>query len=284
MSKANPDVAFDATIPSENPSYIHGKNGEPSRYEIPNEPGYFPAGSDDIGAVASLEKVTIYKINPDQYCKGELEKGEKALASGKLTWRDPDGGTADDVVLVGECTVTENPDRRQPDVEDVIVFYLMMDDATTKVSEKEFVLLLPKECILLDFTECTDVRMILHMEGLLAARTKFHDQTSDLITVEGAPEEEEGGKVKQDVKYPEELPDDALSRAIFRTSLQISSLIVSASKVGAEKIDSYGEKKRESVTNTKEIKVTKSSIIAAKAARSASEFALSKKRFASRAV
>jgi len=276
MDKANPDIASDVTIPSENPSYIHGKNGEPSRYEVPNESGYFPAGSDDIGAVATLENVTIYNIDPDQYCKGELEKGEKALARGKLTWRDPDGGTADDVALVGECTVSENPDRRQPGVQEVIVFYLMTDDATIKISDKEFVLLLPKECILLDLTECTDDSMVLQMEGLLAARTKFHDQTSEVVTVEGVSEEGEGEEAKQSIKYPEELPDDAVSRALFRTSLQISRLIVSASKVGAEKIDSYGEKKRESVTKTKEVKVAKSSIAAAKAARSASEFALSK--------
>ena len=84
---------------SEPPQYIAGQDGEPSRYEIPNEAGYFPAGSDDIGAVAELENVTLYQIHPRYH--GE-KKVDKPLARGKLTVRDPDGGTADDVVLVVE--------------------------------------------------------------------------------------------------------------------------------------------------------------------------------------
>ena len=91
---------------------------------------------------------------------------------------------------------------------------------------------------MLDLSECADQKIVLHIEGLLAARTKFHDET----TIE--EEEEKKGKPK----YPEELPRDPVSKAVFRTSAQVARMIVSMSQKGAEKIDNYGEKKKENIT------------------------------------
>ncbi len=66
----------------------------PVHYCIPNEEGYFPAGSSD--------------------------STDPLLAQGTLTLCDPDAGTADDIALVGRCGDA--------------LFYVMVDDAATKAT------------------------------------------------------------------------------------------------------------------------------------------------------
>ena len=246
----NPDeeIRIEPFERSEPPVYVTGTNGEPSRITIPREAGYFPAGSDDINALATVENVTLYQIHP-RYG----DKLDEPLASGTLTLRDPDGGTADDVALVGQCGD--------------IVFYVMNDDATTKTSENEFMLMLPDDCIVVDFTDASSddgKKMILHIEGLLAARTKFHDETAIV-------DEEEKATGKP--RYPEALPRDPISKSMFRTSAMMARMIVSASKKGAEKIDDYGEKKKDAIPEDKmkNVQVGRTSIKMAKATRSVSE-------------
>jgi hypothetical protein len=57
--------------------------------------------------VVRLERATLYQIR--------LQRGDRdaQLASGALTLRDPDAGTAGDVALVGQCgdAVTRKQDR-----------------------------------------------------------------------------------------------------------------------------------------------------------------------------
>lgn len=236
------DIVIQPYDRSEPPTYVTGTEGKPSHFTIPSESGYFPAASDDVRAIATADNVTLYQIHP-RYG----EKLDAPLASGTLVLSDPDGGTAEEVALVGQC--------------DDIVFYVMADDATTKTSEKEFMLMLPDDCIVVDLSECVDEKTALHVEGLLAARTKFHDET--------AIEEEEEKKGKP--KYPEELPRDPVSKAMFRTSAQMARMIVSMSQKGADKIDDYGEKKKESITESKDVKVGRASIKVAKATRNVSE-------------
>ena len=236
------DIVIQPYDRSEPPTYVTGENGLPSRYHIPSESGYFPSASDDVESIAVAENVTLYQLHPRFG-----EKLDAPLASGTLILSDPDGGTAEEVAFVGQC--------------DDIVFYVMADDATTKTSEKEFMLMLPSDCIVVDLSECADEKVVLHIEGLLAARTKFHDETA----IE--EEEEKEGKPK----YPEELPRDPVSKAMFRTSAQVARMIVSMSQKGAEKIDDYGEKKKENITESKDVRVGRASIKIAKATRNVSE-------------
>lgn len=226
---------------SEPPRFVTGVDDKPSRYEVPNEKGYFPAGSDDIGAIVEVENATLYQLHPR--CG---EKPDKPLAAGTLTLRDPDGGTADDVAFVGEC--------------DGIAFYVMKDDTTTKISEKEFMLMLPRDYILLDLTECGNDETVSHIAKILAARTQF--------VVEIA---EEGLNESNTPKYPENLPGDPVSKAMFRTSSMVARLVVSVSKEGAGQMEKYGDKKRESITESKKVNVSQTSINAAKATRNISE-------------
>lgn len=243
---------------------VAGSIDAPIHYCIPNEQGYFPAGSADAAALlVSIENATLLQTYP--------ETDDPLLASGTLTLRDPDAGTADDVALVGRCGDT--------------LFYVMAEDATTKTSEFEFVLMLPKNCIVIDLTKCaTDKASVLRVEGLLAARTKFHDesvaggQSSSIALVAAAPV---NAVVEQQLPnnnssssaliYPENLPNDSISRSMFWASSHASKMIVRAGELGASKIDSYGEKKKEAITESKDVKVGKNSMMLAKATRSVSE-------------
>ena len=229
----------------------------PSHYCIPNEQGYFPAASADAAALlARIENITLLQTYP--------ETEDPLLANGTLTLRDPDAGTADDVALVGRCGDT--------------LFYVMAEDATTKASEFEFVLMLPKNCIIIDMTKCTDKSDILRVEGLLAARTRFHDESvvggvgtgitttqsnTTLVTTSSATKPGENALV-----YPDNLPNDSISRSMFWASRHASRMIVRAGELGASKIDSYGEKKQVAITESKDVAVGKNSIMPTKATRS----------------
>lgn len=216
----------------------------PAHYLIPDEKGYFPAGSDETSAlVAKVDKAKIYQIHPR---RSNGKKSDEPLATGTLTLRDPDAGTADDVVLICQCGDT--------------LLYIMNEDATTKTLEAEFIIMLPKDCLLIDLSECTETD-VLKVESLLAARTKFHDESS----------EQQSQSTAAGTSYPENLPDNSASRLMFRASSKVSKLIVSAGELGASKIDEYGEKKKEGVTESRDVKVGKTSIKLAKGTRVASE-------------
>lgn len=234
----------------------------PIHYCIPNEHGYFPAGSADAAALlVSIDHATLLQTYP--------ETDDPLLASGTLTLRDPDAGTADDVALVGRCGDT--------------LFYVIAEDATTKTSEFEFVLMLPKNCIVVNLTKCAaDKASVLRVEGLLAARTKFHDESvagglsCSTALVAAAPadavvEQPPNNSSSSALIYPENLPNDSISRSMFWASSHTSKMIVRAGELGASKIDSYGEKKKEAITESKDVKVGKNSMMLAKATRSVSE-------------
>ncbi|KAL3782950.1 hypothetical protein ACHAW5_002731 [Stephanodiscus triporus] len=231
-----------------------GLVNEPLHYIIPNEEGYFPAGSDEaVALLAEIKNATLYQVHPRF---GKTLDGP--LASGTLTLRDPDAGTADDVVLVGQCGDA--------------LFYVMADDATKKTSDFEFVLMLPEDCIVIDLTEC-GIPDVLRVEALLAARTKFHDETTALGEASKKP------TTSSKLIYPENLPTDSISRSMFWASSKVSQILVSAGELGASKIDSYSEKQKEGIMETKDVKVSQSSIKIAKATRKVSEktFAVTEK-------
>jgi hypothetical protein len=207
----------------------------PSHYVIPNQEGYFPAGSDGRSLVL-IANATLYEIHPSRY-----EKPDEPLASGLFTLHDPAAGTADEVALVGQCGDT--------------LFYIMNDDATTKTSEFEFMIMLPENCIILDLTGCSDADA-LRVESLFAARTKFHDESKSLTEI---------------TEYPANLPDDKCSRALFRASRKIANCTKAVAAMGASRIDSYGEMKRDSVVQSTDVKVGKTTILIAKGTRAISK-------------
>lgn len=233
---------------------------EPLHYTIPNESGYFPAGSQDPSALLiSVDNVTLFQIIPNDGIGKEgvvnVENNDGPLGSGNLTLRDPDAGTADDVVLVGQCGD--------------VLFYIMADDATKKASKFEFVLLLPKDCIIIDMTECGQEN-VLRVEALLAARTKFYDATLEV----GEPVQ---SSTSPGIIYPAELPNDNVSKSMFWAASQVSQMVIVAGKMGASKIDTYGEKMKGEIKDgekTNNVQVGEAAIGAAKATRRGSEMVL----------
>jgi len=105
------------------------------------------------------------------------------------------------------------------------------------------------------------------VEALLAARTKFHDESADVLDEASATKP----ITSSGIIYPENLPDDSVSRSMFWTSRRVSQILVVAGELGASKIDSYGEKQKDGITESKEVKVRQSSITLAKATRKVSE-------------
>lgn len=222
------------------PIYEAHHDDVPSHYEIPNECGYFPAAASST-IVASIHPATLYQMHPD-YDK----KLDHPIATGTLTLSDPAEGTADEVALVGDC--------------DGLLFYILCEDATTRTSETDFMLLLPHDCILVDVTGA-EPETTLHLEALLAARTQFHDETKQASS-------------DNELVYPEILPDDVVSRGMYRTSKFVSRMIVGASGKVSKSIEAYGEKKRDGITAMQEKQVGKTSIKMAKATRRASDVSL----------
>lgn len=219
-----------------------GETSSPAHYRIPNQSGYFPAGSEEVDALVKVNNATLYQAHPTHVNESDEPV---PLASGIFSLHDPAAGTADDVALFGRCGET--------------IFYVMCDDATAKTSNSEFMLMLPENCIVVDLTGCSDSD-VLNVEGLLAARTKFHDEVVDASQ-----------STQCKAAFPEHLPEDSVSRAMFRAASKVSQLTVSAGEFGASKIDDYGEKKKEKVTETREVKVGKVGIMLAKGTRKVSE-------------
>lgn len=259
MPKSLPLIYFDALNPrrsedidamtstrNQNDQSNGNSSLQPPHYRIPQESGYFPACSDELNAlVAKIDNAKLYRINPAPR-HGKLS--DEPLTAGTLTLHDPAAGTADEVALVCQCGDT--------------IFYVMNDDAVTKTSDSGFILMLPKDCIVMDLAECLDSDR-LQVEALLAARTKFHD--------EAAIDESQTSAIKKN-DYPGSLPDDFVSKNMFRASVKVAQLTVSAAEIGASKIDAYGEKKKEKVTEReKDVKVGKTSIMLAKGTRNVSE-------------
>lgn len=210
----------------------------PAHYTLPDVSGYFPAGVGGPADSAGADALAARIENVTLY-QLRPKLGDDPLASGALTLREPVAGTADEVALVGQCDDT--------------LFYVLSDDAVTKKNRAEFVLLLPEVCLVLNLDECDDDD-ILRVESLFAARTKFH--------VEGL--------------LPRDLPTDFVSKSIYGLSRSVSQLAVSAGEMGAAKIEAYGEKKKEGVTECADpVKVGRGSIALAKGTRAASEMTLS---------
>lgn len=234
-SSTEDDDYSDGYLSHPPPLYAPHHNDVPSHFEIPNEIGYFPAAAST--QVASIP-ATLYQMHPN-YDKAV----DHPICSGTLVLSDPDDGTANEVALVGECSG--------------ISFYILSDDATTRTSETDYMLLLPNDCLMVDVTGASP-EQVLHFEALLAARTKFHDETA----------------TQGEIVYPEILPNDKVSRGIYRTSTCMSRMIVGASGKVAKGIHAYGEKKRDSIVEPQEKQVSNASIKMAKATRRVSDTTL----------
>jgi len=204
----------------------------PPVMRIPNESGYFPTGTNSEQPLVIASGVTLHQIHPKY-----KNRREKAIASGTLTLRDPAAGTASEVALVGECNGT--------------CFYVMNDDATTKVSPKEFVLMLPDDCILMDLGNVPPEQdgVILHVEGLLAARTLFHDDSDKAM---------QENRDRSGVDYRSLVPDDRVSRSMYGASRWVADMIVTVSEKGSKQIEKCGQARTASITETMEpIEVSK---------------------------
>lgn len=251
----NNDNDDDILIPASNcfdhatPIYQEHQDGDPSHYEIPNEDGYFPAPSTHV--VASCP-ATLYQIHPDYNKNEESSSEQEPLARGTLRLSDPDDGTATEVALIGECND--------------VLFLVEATDATTRISDTEFLLLLPHDCILVQVDESVDPETILHLEAIFAARTQFHDETKSV--------EETNKKQQYPDAYPNVLPDDKISHGLYRTSKLVSNLLVATSGKAAQGIEKYGQHKRNSIQVTKEKNVSETSIKVAKATRRVSDTTL----------
>lgn len=188
-------------------------------FAIPDEKGYFPVASsskDDLSIGPNVrihqlvKKSCEYRRRSTQHSEGTL------LCTGTLTLSDPVDGTADAVMLVGKCEET--------------CFYITNDDASVKVSPTEFVLLLPQDCLAIAFDpDHVSSQDILHFEGMLAARTKFHDDSED---------------VAEALLRKSLLPDNQVSKAVHSAAVWMADQLVSASQVGSKCIAEYGESQR----------------------------------------
>ena len=205
---------------------------------IPDEEGYFPTGAASV--LLSCE-AQIFQMNL-QFATKIVEP----ISSGTLTLSDPSPGTVSEVALVCECNG--------------IIFYVTNDDATKKISTTEFMLLLPADCIGVHLAEHTPEASMLLFEALLAARTKFKDESEEIQ--------------RKEMVYPEALPDDNISRAMYRMSKWTSNMVSKGSVNGAKQIENLGQKKRSTIANVHEKKVKESHIKLAKGARKTSEFTL----------
>merc|ERR1712038_2056706 len=211
--------------PPENP--LASTIGEVPVFTIPGEEGYFPTGTKDEYLVRCAS-TKIYQFVP---IGGTIDtKSGKLLAEGPLTLRDPSPGTPEEVVLIGEC--------------EGIIFYLKKDDATVKLSNDDFVLFLPDECIGVNLGSKEEEIVKLHVEGLLAYRTTFCE----------------------DLKKEDEFADasDKQFQTMVLMSQWLAEQIVRGSEYSAKKIEKYGEHKRSQITETKEVKVSSTTMKAAK--------------------
>ena len=200
--------------------------GQVPVYTIPGEEGYFPTGRKDEYLVRSSTSTRIYHFDP---VGGSIDTASgKLMAEGPLTLRDPSPGIPEEVVLIGECGE--------------ILFYLRKDDATVKLSNDDFIFFLPDdECIGINLNSKENEKVKLHVEGLLAYRTMF----------------------SEDLKKEEEFADKKTSTMVLM-SQWLADKIVKSSEYGAEKIEWYGKHKRSQITETKEKKISSSTMKTAK--------------------
>jgi len=137
----------------------------------------------------------------------------------------------------------------------------MNDDATIKVSQRAFNLLLPEDCIRVQISDDISDDKLLHIEGLFAARTKFSDKSTVDNTI--APT---GIGENRDL-----VPKGRVSQSMYTMSVLMASGIVSISDKGSKKIENFGEKKRSNITEMKEAKVSATTLSAASTAKSAAK-------------
>jgi hypothetical protein len=210
---------------------------------IPDEKGYFPVASLESRTLSLgpntkihqlLKKSHEYRRRSTQHTEGTL------LCCGTMLISDPVDGTPDAVMIVGTCDET--------------CFYVTNDDATVKVSPTEFVVLLPEDCLSINFdSEFTSDDEILLFEGTLAARTKFHDDS------EGVAE----ATMRRSL-----VPDGKMSQSVYTSAVWMADQLVTASHHGSQYISSMGERQRQSTERAeKPIKVSAAARNSAKAIR-----------------
>lgn len=191
------------------------------------------------------------------------------LGEGTFTLYDPVDGTPEEVVFIANCGN--------------IQFYLMKDDVTIKISSSEYVFMMPNDCLILSFnddnenTKLTSTqRNLPSIKALLAARTKFHDESE---TIENAKFRKSLiSSSSSSNHHSNDNKSDKVSKHVHSASIWISNKIVKAGNYGSRRIEAYGEQKRErlllveeesSGSGSKEIiHIPKISIKAAKVARS----------------
>lgn len=211
-------------------------------YTIQNEQGFFPTGSSQESLISNLN-VKLYQMHPNcssTSLPNNLESSESILAEGILKLSDPAPGIPSEVVLIGEC--------------DGILFYIMKDDVVLKLSSRIYTLLLPEDCISISLPEDASDEAVLYMEGIFAARAKFVDK-SDQISADT-----EGNTLQEDNE--DLVPDDKISKSMYKFSLIMAKQIDKASQAGANYITKYGEQKRSNVTESTEMKVSSTSLYA----------------------
>ena len=201
--------------------------GQVPVFTIPGEEGYFPTGRKDEYLVR-CETTRIYQFVP---IGGTIDTTSgNLLAEGPLTLRDPSPGTPEEVVLIGEC--------------EGIIFYLKKDDATVKLSNDDFVLFLPDECIGINLGSKEKEEIKLHVEGLLAYRTTFSEDLKKEDEFAGA--------------------SDKHFQTMVLMSQWLAEQIVKGSEYGASKIEKFGKHKRSKIKETKEVKISSTTMKTAK--------------------
>ena len=221
-------------------------------YTVPNESGYFPTGfTDEI--LVSCPNVQLYQMQNLQEQSAKSTKTPTLLSQGTLSLRDPAPGTPDEVVLVGEC--------------DGVMFYVMNEDVTFSISQTELALIcVPSmECLYLSLasagSDCAvEEHVLLHIQGLFAARTNLYQSSSmlqdqvDLARGEGASSRDVIKTGQSDKPDKEDIrsmiPDDKLHQSIYQSSVWISKQIVRLSEVGAKQLGIHGEQHRSSIRSS----------------------------------
>lgn len=254
----NPNSNTDGIASHDDPILSESPIDHVPVYTLQSEDGFFPTGySEEI--LTSHNNAQLYQMNPktahehDQKQKNtkdekiaELFSESTILAEGTFTLRDPARGTPSEVALIGECDGT--------------LFYVKQNDAIIKMSSKTFAIIFPEDCITIHFLQENDEErakeedsMLLYMEALFAARTKFINNFEQ--TPEIASDSNDDNGEDDDIKN---FLDNKTSKHIYSFSKYVGKKINAAGVVGASYISNYGESKRNGVLVKKEASSAKS--------------------------
>lgn len=205
-------------------------------YKVPNESGYFPTGNKDK-VLVSFGAVQLYQIHP-KYARRTHEVDFPLLAEGAFSLSDPAPGTPSEVAIVADC--------------DGITFFVLKDDATIKVSKRVFTILLPEDCIRIQFPDDTADDALNLFEALLAARTKFKER---FIPGENS----------------ELVPKGRMAQPMYNFSVWLANGIVTVSEKGSDRIESYSKEKQAKITETKDVNISEITVKAALTAKKAAK-------------